>query len=380
MNEADWVGATGALVQQPRNFANWEHLVYTAAQDTARGSHEALAAVYEAMLTYFPLAAHYWVAYAEHVFRYKDAEEARKIYKKARRHLSYDAHFWVSWLKFEVDVVSTNEAGLLALFEEAREQIGHHFYATEFYLLYLSFLKALSMEKYTVLLHASLSAPLYGFAELFRLAEPLISKPSRLMLQLLVEDAEERKDIKNVEQALRLLYANTQAQVYLLFEFEMKLVTRQTFDAEPVDAPHLETWLLYLVHVQATYPFGVAKQLFERAFIANSGHYKVAIEYVAFLSQHGKRLECKTVLKRSLQVGFSEKCFIRLLDYHIAEGEVLAARLALVSFVRVNEEVPASVMKMLFRVEMLVGNEIHENYKLRPEFADFFHSLNALTE
>ncbi|CAH2353720.1 hypothetical protein CLIB1423_12S01442 [[Candida] railenensis] len=386
---SDWSKLSEELVSEPDNFQKWEQLIQLAERGSSssssisnwrkekninklfsEGDLEIMRLTYGSLLSRFPLLHQYWLNFAEWEFRLGNTVRANDIYLEAISQLPYSIEVWTSYVRFKVVTTVDNLEDVIRTFEKGRECIGLHFYAHEFYELYLSFLREHSSsdkdmaQKYYVLLRIVIEIPMYHFGKFFNQFINIIEKSDEVAQFI---PRRERHDLKlvgsgkNVTSKLKKIftdsYITTQHKVYQLYQYE-KNINRPYFHVTYLSESELTNWDQYLDFLEINhFPLELIKLTYERCLVATALYPKFWIRYANYFIANGKKIEnAKQILVRGIscvqQTDYLLK--LKLCDLEIFQGQFIKARDIVLTNLRLQ---PTSIphMTKLVQIERLMN-------------------------
>lgn len=380
----EWHSVSLELLKRPYEFELWQKLIHHAEyyngsilDKTASDAQVHLLEVsYESLLLRFPLLSKYWSAYAEWEFKLGLIHKANSIYLRGVTYVGYDVNYWVDFLRFKLRVVGDNTNELLELFEEARFKIGFNYHASDFYLLYLTFLQSYSTtenlyDKKAVWLFRSVTEiPLYNYStlykEFFRIIGPDSLKFDTLRYLLPVSQEKQWKTqsknnivaiSKKLEKVFADAYVVLQYQSFQLYSFEKDLIPHLHFSSNILSTKEIEIWIRYLDFAEQKYPFPFVYQLYEKCLISTAKYTILVSKFADYLLLKGKFNLFRQVLKRFMVINHNRNNFellIRLIDIELYLGHHLKARDIVVNYLEINENSPNRVYLKLLEIESLL--------------------------
>lgn len=380
---SDWHEASLKLIKDPNNFNLWQELVYHAefqnkkliGKTLDQDQIEILRRTYQTFLSRYPLLSKYWSSFARWEFLLGNKTASIGLFCEGLRYVSHDVEYWISYLNFELDCISDDLNTILRLFEEARFKIGYSYYSSEFYGLYLSFLKTFATptngfeDKLVTLMRQIVEIPIYNnshiFNELIEFVSPGRLTHKKLACLLPESQLKEIKDqtCNNLGRISKLLinsfqdvFSVTQFEIHQIFNYERQLGKYLQFGPQPMSSADVEVWLSYFDYVEQNYPFIYTQQLYERAMSISTKEHELVVRYFDFLMSFGEINSARSLLERILttECNFnSTGCFLRLIDLEINFGNVERARDLILSCLEVNERCPLSVYEKLIEIEAL---------------------------
>lgn len=382
----EWSAASAELLKAPYSLKLWEKLVSVAEENGKKGINKTtptnevdLARTsYQKLLQQYPLLFNYWIKYADLEFKQGNLHKAEEIYTLAlNSHLQYCIELWLSFLLFKLNTIASNEDVILALFEKARGKIGYHFYADEFYKLYLQFLSTYATpnnnytKKYHVLLRILVEIPLYNYSYFAKLLFNILTKEltfERVSFLVPTKDvsAFKKQTNNNIKEiGLRLkktftdVYITTQYKVYQLFKFE-KNISRPYFDVTFLSTQDQQNWDLYLSFVELHYPMDFVVLTYERCLLATANYDHFWIRYANFYISSLKLIAARETLQRgshhlNSSTDNGHNLLIKLIDLEIFEENILNARDLIFGYIKLNVSTPLPLYERLIVVERLLN-------------------------
>ncbi|WPK24251.1 hypothetical protein PUMCH_001518 [Australozyma saopauloensis] len=384
-NQNDWQGVSLALLKDPHNFKLWQQFVYTVEHQngtrldvtSSEAQKTLLRQVYESFLRKYPYICKYWISFAGWERKLDGVDRAEAVFQQGLRFLSLDLHYWVAYLNFLVETISSNVEEVADLFERAREKIGFNYYAYEFYSLYIEFLKTYHtsenkfLDKLALLFRLTMEIPLYDYSSLYK-ELILFVQPQKQSLSHLTSFLGEanlktmRKECNNnnnlILQKLNKIitdaYIVVQSQSFEIYAFEKEIPSPVSYTPERLLAATRELWHRYLSFAEYNFPFSYVAQLFDRCVYLTSDYTEFYESYVDYLIKFDKLSLAKSVLNTgcaSVSSIGGTVLLLRLVDLEIYEGNVIRARDLLASFIAHNKSTPLCIYDKLLEVEALLS-------------------------
>ncbi|EGV63315.1 mRNA splicing protein [Yamadazyma tenuis] len=339
------------LLKDPYSVAKWDRLLQQSVQKLSKASTDqylpTVRAVFDALLTIYPLLENYWLKYAHLEYELANFVESKAIYNRALRYVSYSPRVWLAYLEFCLvadPVCVSNCLQYLKLFESARSYVGFHYFSADFYKLYLEFLSTyknidptLNFQlKYERLLRYVLEVPMYNYSPFFTSMFDLIDSGELTH----TSDKGLRKNITDI-------YVITQYKAFKLYDFEKKL--HPYFDLKPIAINELKTWEKYMAYLELNYPHEYVIQAYERSVLATCNYNDLWLKYMNYLTNLNKLDSLNEVLKRAISLRkFNKKELIdRLIDLNLFNSNFLVSKNLLSTQVSINK---------LTSLEWLFGN------------------------
>lgn len=352
---SEWTRVLSELLRAPDDLSLWEKLVgLVLPLKLSSADEKAMArAAYDQMLARFPLLTNYWKKYAEMEVQLGDTTRAAQVYRTGLRHLPYCLDLWLSYLHHKIETLTDNVDEIVGLFEEARTRIGHHYYAYEFYKLYLDFLDAYNKhQEYYVLLRIVVEVPLFHYAYFFRLLFAAIARCAKepKMVEWLVPQSSRRRDDRPIEVAVKKhfvdVYITTQFAVFEMYPLEKELINY--WDQKPRSQQQLAAWERYCDFIELRYP-SMARLAHERAVEATARYPDGWLRYARYLRRHGFRTEL--VLHRAVAHCANHRVVMALVDALVGARQASRARDVVVNYIAHLAYVPFEVYEKLLNLE-----------------------------
>lgn len=386
----DWPSISLALFKEPHDFLLWQNLIYAAEYQTGAlldvtaspSQRDLLDQSYESFLRKYPLLSKYWVAFATWKRKLVDTNAADAVFHRGLLYVSLDVHYWVEYLTFKVETISDNIREILMLFEAAREKIGLHYHAYDFYSLYIRFLRTYAtsenkfVEKLALLLRLTMEVPLYDFSGLFREIFAFVEPQNQSFLHLKCFVGEEslkklRKECNNngklIHKRLHKLvsdsYTVSQYKSYELFKFEKELPSPTSWTVDLIPANKRANWNNYLEFVEFNYPCTYVIQLYERCVCLNPSA-DFFHKYVDYLISQKKLALARGILQRGILLDVvkdSVSLLLRLVDLELYSGRISRARDLVASFIMCNKSVSVRIYDKLLEIEAFVSRNDGEH-------------------
>lgn len=389
----EWETASVELLKAPYSLKAWEKLVSVAVENDKKGINKTTPAnevklartSYQGLLEQFPLLFNYWIKYADLEFKQGNLRRAEEIYTLAlNSHLHHSIELWLSFLKFKLNTISSNEDEVLELFERARGKIGYHFHADEFYKLYLKFLSTYATpnnqytKKYYVLLRILVEIPLYNYGYFAKVLFNILTKeltfgilsclvPKKDVIALKKQTNNNIKEIGiRLKKTFTDVYITTQYKVYQLFKFE-KSISRPYFDVSFLSTQEQQNWDLYLSFVELHYPKEIVVLTYERCLLATANYSHFWTRFANYYICSQKLVAAKEVLERGshfLNSSNDNGCslLIKLVDLEIFEENILNARDLILGYIDLNVSTPLPIYERLIVVQRLLNPHDDEHF------------------
>lgn len=379
--ELEWLAVSTALLRSPDDLELWKKLTRISLDKLTKASPAqdvALARqLYDLFLERFPLLYNYWIQYAELELRLGNTKRAELVYRRGLAGLTYCVELWVAFLEFKMTTLTNNLEEVLDTFEMARDKIGYHYHAYEFYRLYLDFLQHYRFEKqYYLLLRVVLEVPLYHYLYFFKKWFDTIAKFNHLegserdhLLTMVVPalemDKAKRMDNKQLVMFLKKyfvdLYIATQFRVYEMYPLEKEL-DRPYFDVAPLSKQQLDAWDLYTTFIELRSPSESATILaYERAVVATANYPQLWHRYLRWTKSRQRRMQ---ILRRAVRFCRDPVFVVQLADEYAQRQQFLAARDVVVEAIAHVTDVPFMWYELLLLLEwsMSAKDEDAETY------------------
>lgn len=321
-----------ALLKEPYNLSKWQALLaskqFEVNKLTPKKDLEVIRSVYRNFLSIYPLLHNYWIKYVDIEYELGNFDKCLSIYDEGFKYLSYLLDYWLSYLNFRLNVTAItpeNVNEFLELFEKARCFIGFHYYAYDFYKLYLQFLQSykhlkadLSFDKkYEILLRYIIELPQYNYSWFFE-----------KLLDLLQQDKIHyiHHNNKNFKKLVVDVYITTQYKSYKLYDFEKYL--KNYFDLRHIPINQLKLVGKYMEYIQCNYPESYIIQTFERFLISYNNYDDLWIQYMDYLIDRQQYRQLEALMKRCLNLKKfnNERILSKLIDLEIFFKNPLIAK------------------------------------------------------
>ncbi|EEQ37986.1 hypothetical protein FOB63_001305 [Clavispora lusitaniae] len=388
----DWHSVSIELLKNPFDLDLWQQLVHCATYSngvvldkTASDAQVHLLRVsFDSLLHQYPLLSKYWTAYAEWEFKLGFIERANTVYLKGLTYVGFDLSYWLDYLRFKLRVIGDDTQEVLELFEEARLRIGFNFHASDFYLLYLSFLRSYATkdngyyEKSIWLIRSTVEIPLYNYSLLFREMMEVINPKSLTFnnLHLLIPDSQlktwktQTKNnlstiSKRLEKTFTDAYVVNQYKSYQIYSFEKNIVSALYYDNHVLSTNQIESWKQYLDFAEQNHTFSYVCQLYERSLVSTAKYCTIVLKFVDYLVSQKKFSMCRQILRKFISVNPSRndvKLLIRLVDLEVYLGYFERARDIVVNYLALNKTAPNCIYSKLFEVESMFHFEGDDEY------------------
>lgn len=380
IDNQEWTSTSVSLLKRPFDLSLYEDLIEIAENNNKKGISKSstvneidlLRISYDNILEKFPLLVNYWIRLADWELKLGDTTAAEKIYIRAFQYLPFSIELWVSFLKFKINTVTDDLDQILSYFENARIKIGTHFYAYEYYKLYLDFLRNYSKnektyeKKYYILLRTIIEIPLYHYDYFYNIFFKAIAEDSKILEKIVPKNEVQSfidKDNKAISLSLRKIftdvYITTQYKVYQIFEFEKDLPTHY-FDNKLISSKELATWESYLSFVELNYPAYVSISLYERCLSYHANISSLWIRYVDFFIMLDKYVAAEEVLKRAIHLNSDCALYIKLADIYLFNSKYLSARDLISAYLHLNISIPIPIYEKLLNIESILSNNDDE--------------------
>ncbi|AAS50663.2 ABL108Cp [Eremothecium gossypii ATCC 10895] len=337
----------------PKTLAYWEELLNYLLQLASplnksidRQLCKLIRYAYESMLLQFPYLENYHVDYALFEFKLGSTAKMHKIFQKALDIFNQRSILlWVEYLKLCNEVVMSDKA-LFKKYETAERYIGLHFYAGEFWEMYLEQIRQRCKlpHRYVTILRKVIEIPLYDYSVFYSLWLQCIQdvkdlrqlkwfapcselwKKLKINVCLTSRRGPELQEAKaQLRKVTKELYMVVQYQVMEIYNlFEGKLVTH-TYTSPSTLIPHEEitTWTKYLDYTATLRIYPLTSLNFQRAATVLA-HYDVV--WLKWANWHAERegdyVSAQNVLVKGLQLSNRKaRILSRLAVVMIRNGE-----------------------------------------------------------
>lgn len=380
----NWHSVSLELLKQPYNFELWQTFIHLAEHQkgsildkTATDAQvHILRVTYEAFLLRFPLLSKYWSAYAEWEFKLGNIQNANSVYLKGIAYVGYDVNYWIDFLSFKLRVIGEDTNELLELFEEARFKIGFNYHASDYYLLYISFLRSYAtadngyVKKAIWLFRSITEIPLYNYSTLYRDFFQIIGPESLTFdtLRCLLPESQEKQwksqsknNLKTISKRLEKIFTDSytvlQYKSFQIYSFEKNIISYLHYSTDILSSNEIENWIRYLDFAEQNYPTSFVCQLYEKSLISTAKYTRIALKYADYLIVKGKTNSCRQVLRRLTFINHNRnniEFLIRLIDLELYLGNYFKARDTVVKYLEINDNAPQQVYLKLIEIESLL--------------------------
>lgn len=387
---AHWLREVGEVLRDDAgvSFASLEKLVADSKHKdikwalSKREHTKLMKALYELMLSRYPLMEVVWMEYADFVFRTEDSTAAKKVYELAFTYLPRSLDLWIQWCQFQLETQTSHEA-MFACLERARLAIGDNYRAWTFYEGYLNFLKMVEAQgtvlaafectrdshsaptPYFKLLRLVVQIPLYDYLKVHELnfkmlerATPTTIKnfinPNELMeihkvtyLDLLNDRAKFKSVKATLKKRFTELFIVVQYAAWKRYPYEAALKTPHFHPDRLLTRLELNKWRQYLEYSEvmglkvATRETEVTLArnnkdwtdvLYNRCVAVAGNYHYFWIKWSNYHMNLNNSNKAKEVLERALLcmnggLLTPESLLVRsrLIDLHILDGELMEA-------------------------------------------------------
>ncbi|AGO10347.1 AaceriABL108Cp [[Ashbya] aceris (nom. inval.)] len=281
---------------------------------------------YESMLFQFPYLENYHVDYALFEFKLGSTAKMHKIFQKGLDTLNKRSILlWVEYLKLCNEVVMSDKA-LFKKYETAERYIGLHFYAGEFWEMYLEQIRQRCQlpQRYVSILRKVIEIPLYDYSVFYSLWLQCIqdvkdlrqlkwfapcnelSKKLKINVNLTARRGPELQEAKaQLKKVTKELYMVVQYQVMEIYNlFEGKLATH-AYTSPSTLIPHQEitTWSKYLDYTANLRITSLTFLNFQRAATVLAHYDMIWLKWANWLAEReGDYVSAQNVLIKGLQL------------------------------------------------------------------------------
>ncbi|AQZ17384.1 PRP42 (YDR235W) [Zygosaccharomyces parabailii] len=347
VSDPEFSNLTLEVARFPKNLGGWEKLLnhLLAAVSPLNKSidlklYQLLVSTYESLLIQFPYLENYHVDFALIEYRLGHLDKVHRIFDHGLAIFNQKSLLlWISYLKICNEIVPHHKQ-LLKKYEIAENHIGLHFFAGEFWQLYLEQVRqrCSHTQKYFSILRKVLEIPLYSFATFYamwlRCVEDVrdlsqlgrLASEDELFKKLKIEiHASGRRGPrlqegkKALKKATREMYLVVQRQVLEIYDlYESKLNIRYYVSPETlIPASEIELWQKYLTYTMNLKLDPLTHLNFQRALLPLANYEIVWIQYARWLVDwQGDLLTAKNVLLQGVSLS-SKKCKVLKLLYSI---------------------------------------------------------------
>ncbi|EMG48689.1 prp39 Pre-mRNA-processing factor 39 [Candida maltosa Xu316] len=371
-----WTKLSTDLIQDPNNKDLWKSLIR--ASESIDNKHPLtksstleeitiLKSSYTSFLAKFPYEFKYWIKYANWEFKLGNTAQADSVYITALDELPFCIELWISYLRFKIETLGKDINSVLEAFEKARSMIGFHFYSHEFYELYLGFLDNYKDEKngyekkYYVLLRIILEIPIYHYGNFYKKWFDLIEKLSndyelakvKLVYIMPTKDyVIDKKLFLELKKSFTDAYISTQYHVFELYNFEKKLITKNSI----LSVQDINAWLAYIDYLEIKqYPKRLIELVYYRFLYKDMTNDLLWLKVSDFYIFHNQFNKARKALNEGLKRSNNDyKVLIKLVDLEIYLKNYQRAINLLIVYLQFNPSVPIPVREKVMQVKQLI--------------------------
>ncbi|GAV46849.1 hypothetical protein ZYGR_0A04470 [Zygosaccharomyces rouxii] len=328
----------------PKSLEGWErllnHLTTVASplnKNIDTRLYQLLISTYQSFLCQFPYLENYYVDYALLEYRLGHLNKMHRIFQHGLAVFNNKSLLlWTSYLKICNEVVPKSKQ-LLEKYELAEDHIGMHFFAGEFWQMYLEQVKLRSnqQQRFFSILRKTLEIPLYSFSHFYavwlRCVDDIqdlsqlkkLAPKEDLIKKLKIDiDTGGRKGprLQEAKKLLRKftreLYLVIQYQVLEIYSlYESKIQTRYYVSPETLIPTHeLELWQKYLEYTVNLKIDDLTHLNFQRALLPLAHYDIVWIQYARWLVDWKEDLlTAKQVLTKGISLSLKKSKLLKFL-------------------------------------------------------------------
>lgn len=332
------------VTKYPKTLFHWEklinHLISQASpinKSLDPRIHELISSSYSSMLFNFPFLENYYIDYALFEYKLGNISTMHKIFRRGLQAFDQKSLLlWVSYLKICNEIVIDNKQ-LFKKYESAEHHVGLHYFAGEFWQLYLEQVKerCKTKNRYFIILRKVLEIPLYSFSKFYALwlhEVEEIKDLSELAYIASKEDLKKKLKIdtcykgrrgpylleakKSIRKFTKELYLVTQYQTLELYNlYESKITTHYYISTEAlITSKEIRTWEQYLDYVINMDNETSTYILFHRAMIPLAHYELVWIKFATWLIDRKENyLDAKNILVKGLRFSLKKANILKLL-------------------------------------------------------------------
>ncbi|RCK62420.1 U1 small nuclear ribonucleoprotein component PRP42 [Candida viswanathii] len=375
-----WNKISTELIQDPNNIELWKRLIHASettdthnkplTKSSSTAQLTLLRTSYESFLRKFPHEATYWTKYALWEFHLGRTSQAIAVFERGVACLPWCIDLWMAYLKFRKETVSNDVDSVLGLFERARKHVGFHFYAREFYEMYLGFLECYATaengfeRKTWVLVRLVLEVPLFDYGVFYKKWFDLIEKLAgdeelaRKKLGYVIpewkgtEGRIEKKVFAELKKRFTDAYISTQFHTYELYNFEKRLVTKN----QAMSAQDMLAWMSYIEYLEVKqYPRKFIELVYYRWMYKEPSNEEIWMKLADFYIFHDLFNQARKALSDALKfVNNDYKVLIKLVDLEIYLKNYQRGVNLLVGYLQFNANAPLPIQEKVMQVKKLI--------------------------
>ncbi len=400
-----WLLTAKKVINNKRDLKLWEELLLqTERLPTKDGKNpvtisesspdiykRVLYAVYENLLEQFPFCEQYWCDYATQRFQLgEDSLIVKDIFKKGLQCLKKSIILWECYLKFVMKTSCSSE-NILNAFEQARINVGHHYYAHVIYDMYLDYLRRTNNRKlYHRLLRRIIEIPMYQYSKYFNEYLRLLQNADLETIKYFVSTNElntvfnltwekllptgdkvkrqQEPELTNLKKKLKKIFTDifivTQYHSYQMWDYERDLKQPYYYPGKELTVKELNTWNRYLDYLELYTLKDISKDkrsgvtkfhkalletAYERCLICAADYPFFWIKYANLKLNVAKIDEAKHILIRGLcsTDDLDLRLRMRLIDIEILSGNKKNARDLVIEGLTTNQNSLGLTLKFI---------------------------------
>lgn len=344
INDPAFSELTLSVARYPKSLEGWEkllnHLMILASplnKNIDTRLYQLIVSTYESLLYQFCYLENYYVDYALLEYRLGHLNKMHRVFQHGLAVFNNKSLLlWISYLKICNEVIP-NSQQLLKKYESAEEHIGMHFFAGEFWQIYLEQVRSRCnhQQRFFSMLRKILEIPLYSFSYFYALwlrcvddiqdlsqLKKLAPKEDLIKKLKIDIDSGGRKGprLQEAKKLLRKftreLYLVIQYQVLEIYSlYESKIQTRYYVSPETLIPAHeLEIWQKYLEYTVNLRIDDLTHLNFQRAILPLAHYDIVWIQYARWLVDWKEDLlTAKQVLTQGLLLSLKKSKLLKFL-------------------------------------------------------------------
>ncbi|GAV51876.1 hypothetical protein ZYGR_0AF03470 [Zygosaccharomyces rouxii] len=344
VNDPVFSELTLEVARFPRSLEGWEkllnHLTTMASplnKNIDPRLYQLIISTYDSLLCQFRYLENYYVDYALLEYRLGHLSKMHRIFQHGLAVFNDKSLLlWVSYLKICNEVIP-NSKQLLEKYELAEDHVGMHFFAGEFWQMYLEQvrLRCNHQQRFFSMLRKILEIPLYSFSHFYALwlrcvddiqdvsqLKKLAPKEDLVKKLKIDIDAGGRKGprLQEAKKLLRKftreLYLVVQYQVLEIYSlYESKIQTRYYVSPETLIPAHeLELWQKYLEYTVNLRIDDLTHLNFQRALLPLAHYDVIWIQYARWLVDWKEDLlTAKQVLTQGILLSLKKSKLLKIL-------------------------------------------------------------------
>lgn len=329
----------------PKNLCYWENLLnhlLTKAQPISKSIDKALLqlirSTYQSLLWQFPFLENYHIEYGLLEFKLGNFEKFHAIFENALQYFNNRSLLiWVEYLRICNKLISNNKH-LFQKYAFAESYIGLHFFAGEFWSMYLDEIKlrCKTPQHYIRTLRKVIEIPMYEYAKFHNMWLQAIDDIRDLsQFRYFAEDEDlwkklkidttlqgrkgphlqaAKKSLRKISKELFLVVHYEVMEIYELFE--SKIQKRYYISAEElIPRQELDTWMKYFEYVKNKKISDLIHIQFQRAVLPLVHYDIIWLQYARFLVDDLNDLTAaKNILLQGLSFAHKRSKIISMLS------------------------------------------------------------------